>query len=91
MYPVHSHTFGHCVPQILHYYLVDDTVEIREIHEPNDGRDPYPVLLCRQKLPKDRNDLPCECQQLSSCTHREREREYIGVCIVCVQRAFRPE
>ena len=46
--------------QILHYYLVDDTVEIREIHEPNDGRDPYPVLLCRQRLPKNRNDLPCE-------------------------------
>ena len=46
--------------QILHYYLVDDTVEIREIHEPNDGRDPYPVLLCRQRLPKDRYNLPCE-------------------------------
>ena len=36
-------------------------MEIREIHEPNDGRDPFPVLLCRQRLPKDRNDMPCEC------------------------------
>lgn len=35
-------------------------MEIREVHEPNDGRDPYPVLLCRQRLPKDRNDLPCK-------------------------------
>lgn len=50
--------FGDMKPYILHYYLVDDTVEIREIHEPNDGRDPYPVLLCRQRLPKDRNCLP---------------------------------
>lgn len=55
--------------QILHYYLVDDTVEIREVHEPNDGRDPYPVLLCRQRLPKDRNDLPCKrWMRLGSCT-----------------------
>ena len=46
--------------QIIHYYLVDDTVEIREVHEPNDGRDPFPVLLCRQKLPKDHWDIPCE-------------------------------
>ena len=41
--------------QILHYYLVDDSVEVREVHEPNDGRDPFPVLLRRQKLPKDRD------------------------------------
>ncbi|XP_040920133.1 EF-hand domain-containing protein 1 [Toxotes jaculatrix] len=36
----------------IHYYLVDDTVEIREVHEPNSGRDPFPVLMRRQKLPK---------------------------------------
>lgn len=50
--------------QIIHYYLVDDTVEIREVHEPNDGRDPFPVLLCRQKLPKDHWDIPCEPSML---------------------------
>ena len=48
--------------QIIHYYLVDDTVEIREVHEPNDGRDPFPVLVCRQKLPKNSQDIPCERQ-----------------------------
>ena len=46
--------------QVIHYYLVDDTVEIREVHEPNDGRDPFPVLLCRQKLPKYPRDVPCK-------------------------------
>lgn len=38
-------------PYIVHYYLADDTVEIREVHHPNDGRDAFPKLLQRQKLP----------------------------------------
>ncbi|KAH0621819.1 hypothetical protein JD844_023461 [Phrynosoma platyrhinos] len=37
---------------IIHYYLADDTVEVREVHERNDGRDPFPVLIRRQRLPK---------------------------------------
>jgi hypothetical protein len=49
--------FGEMRPYILHYYLVDDSVEIREVHEPNDGRDPFPVLVRRQKLPKDRSSV----------------------------------
>ncbi|KAM4771458.1 EF-hand domain-containing protein 1 [Rhinophrynus dorsalis] len=44
--------FGETRPVIIHYYLVDDTVEIREVHERNDGRDMFPVLLKRQHLPK---------------------------------------
>lgn len=27
------------LPYILHYYLADDTIEIREVHFPNNGRD----------------------------------------------------
>lgn len=37
---------------ILHYYLADDTVEILEIHYPNDGKVEFPVMLRRAKLPK---------------------------------------
>ncbi|XP_070274534.1 EF-hand domain-containing protein 1 [Myotis yumanensis] len=44
--------FGECRKYIIHYYLMDDTVEIREIHERNDGRDPFPVLMNRQRMPK---------------------------------------
>ena len=40
-------------PVTIHYYLGDNSVEIRETHEQNSGRDPYPVLLRRQKVPKD--------------------------------------
>ncbi|XP_019953070.2 EF-hand domain-containing protein 1 [Paralichthys olivaceus] len=36
----------------IRYYLADDTVEIREAHEPNSGRDPFPFVMRRQKLHK---------------------------------------
>ncbi|NXG11865.1 EFHC1 protein, partial [Sakesphorus luctuosus] len=47
-----NHPFGdqhHC---IIHYFLADDTVEVREVYRKNDGRDPFPVLMKRQRLPK---------------------------------------
>lgn len=39
------------LPFIVHYFLADDTVEIREVHHPNDGRDAFPKVLNRQRLP----------------------------------------
>ncbi|KAJ3350141.1 EF-hand domain-containing protein 1 [Allomyces javanicus] len=42
---------------VMHYYLVDDCVEVREVHKPNDGRDPCPLLLKRQQLPKAFHEL----------------------------------
>jgi len=36
---------------VLHYYLADDTVEIVESYRSNSGRDPFPKLLNREKLP----------------------------------------
>merc|ERR1711959_115697 len=36
---------------VMHYYLADDTVEIVESYKANSGRDPFPKLLNRQKLP----------------------------------------
>merc|ERR1712139_150585 len=49
--------FGEVKKYLIHYFLVDDSVEIRECHQPNDGRDPFPVLLRRGKLPKSRYDV----------------------------------
>jgi hypothetical protein len=40
------------IPYILHYYLADDTIEIKEVNFPNSGRDPFPMMLRRQKLPR---------------------------------------
>ncbi|XP_015780659.1 PREDICTED: EF-hand domain-containing protein 1-like [Acropora digitifera] len=53
--PVVNNSWRYCL--IIHYYLVDDTVEIREVHSGNDGRDPFPVLVCRQRLPRDRGNV----------------------------------
>ena len=37
---------------VWHYFLADDTVEIREVHFPNDGRDSFSIYLRRQRLPQ---------------------------------------
>jgi len=42
---------------VVQYYLVNDTVEVREVHSPNDGRDPFPILISRQRIPKNRYDV----------------------------------
>ncbi|CAF1645758.1 unnamed protein product [Adineta ricciae] len=38
---------------VVHYFLSDDTMEVREILPPNSGRDAPPTFLSRKKLPKD--------------------------------------
>ncbi|XP_029679187.1 EF-hand domain-containing protein 1-like [Formica exsecta] len=40
------------------YFLTDDTVAIREIHKPNDGKDPVAMLLKRTRVPKNWQSLP---------------------------------
>lgn len=37
---------------IVHFFLADDTIEIREVSVPNSGKDPFPVTVKRHKLPK---------------------------------------
>jgi hypothetical protein len=39
-------------PYVLHYYLADDTVEVVEVQQRNSGKDPFPRLLHRGKLPR---------------------------------------
>jgi len=34
------------------FFLADDTIEVKEVNEQNSGKDPFPLLLRRQKLPK---------------------------------------
>jgi Ca2+-binding EF-hand superfamily protein len=57
---------------ILNYYLADDTVEVREVLQPNSGRDPFPMLLRRQRLPKRGagNDIVRDMDlQCGGCVH----------------------
>ncbi|XP_067848423.1 EF-hand domain-containing family member C2 [Heptranchias perlo] len=44
--------FGDFRELVLHYYLADDTIEIREVLPANSGRDAVGVFLHRSKLPK---------------------------------------
>ncbi|XP_070782396.1 EF-hand domain-containing protein 1 [Enoplosus armatus] len=44
--------YGETRPVTIRYFLVDDTVEVREVHKPNSSRHPFPVLMRRQKQPK---------------------------------------
>jgi len=37
---------------VIHYFLSDDTMEVREVIKPNSGRDAVPVFLHRGKLPR---------------------------------------
>ena len=43
---------GDKMPFVLHYYLVDHTMEVREVRLRNDGRDPFPLLVRRMPFPK---------------------------------------
>lgn len=36
----------------MNFFLADDTIEIKESAKPNSGKDPFPLLLNRRKMPK---------------------------------------
>ncbi|XP_033122586.1 EF-hand domain-containing family member C2-like [Anneissia japonica] len=44
--------FGDAREMVLHYFLADDTVEVKEIIRPNAGRDAAAMFLRRGRLPK---------------------------------------
>ncbi|KAL8591777.1 hypothetical protein ACOMHN_032319 [Nucella lapillus] len=69
--------FGENRHFVLHYYLVDDTLEVRECHKPNDGRDPFPVLIGRQKVPKDRCDVPSSFPSIAMELSDKEVKQYL--------------
>jgi hypothetical protein len=73
-------TFGELRPFIIQYYLVDDTVEVREVHQQNDGHDPFPVLIRRHKVPFDRynvkSNFPASFLELTSNEIKEYLRPH---------------
>lgn len=50
--------YGDPREMVLHYFLSDDTIEMREVIPANSGRDAAPSFLRRQKLPKNQTSLP---------------------------------
>eukprot|EP00771_Trimastix_marina_P004197 gnl/Trimastix_PCT/944.p1 GENE.gnl/Trimastix_PCT/944~~gnl/Trimastix_PCT/944.p1 ORF type:complete len:592 (-),score=180.26 gnl/Trimastix_PCT/944:85-1860(-) len=47
-----SASFGDVRKFVLHYFLADDTIEIREMHSPNSGYDAASLFVRRQRMPK---------------------------------------
>lgn len=47
-----ENAFGDPREMVLHYYLADDTIEVREMIPANAGRDTVPMFLHRGKVPK---------------------------------------
>ncbi|UYV80549.1 EFHC1 [Cordylochernes scorpioides] len=56
--------YGELRPVILLYYLADDTLEVLDVRQPNDGRDPFPKILRRQRMPHP------NCEVLTDSFHR---------------------
>lgn len=56
--------YGEIRPYIVHYFLADDTVEVQEVAIPNSGRDPFPSLLKRQKLPKNFHEVGMDLSRI---------------------------
>jgi hypothetical protein len=44
--------FGELREFVMHYYLVEDCIEIREVSQPNSGRQSFPIMLRKQPLTK---------------------------------------
>ncbi|CAL8100657.1 unnamed protein product [Calicophoron daubneyi] len=73
-----SEMFGDLRKFTINYYLADDTMEVREIHSVNDGRDPFPVLIRREKIPKDRDDIPATFPTISMELTANEIKEYFS-------------
>ncbi|KAJ3275375.1 EF-hand domain-containing protein 1 [Terramyces sp. JEL0728] len=76
--------FGELREFVLHYHLVDDSIEVREVQKPNNGRDPFPILLRRQALPKVFKELS-DVYESEIYTWKDL---HIGACINVLGRPF---
>jgi hypothetical protein len=56
--------YGEIRPYIVHYFLADDSIEVQEVAIPNSGRDPFPSLLKRQKLPKNFHEVGMDLSRI---------------------------
>eukprot|EP00055_Hartaetosiga_balthica_P012261 m.58902 g.58902 ORF g.58902 m.58902 type:complete len:539 (+) comp7888_c0_seq1:33-1649(+) len=70
--------FGELRRFTLLYFLVDDTIEIREQNEANSGRDNFPLLLRRQRVPLNPNSTPRNFPKIVMETGKNEDGEYIG-------------
>ncbi|XP_059504782.1 EF-hand domain-containing protein 1 isoform X2 [Stegostoma tigrinum] len=70
--------FGECRRYIIHYYLADGTVEIRDVYERNDGRDPFPMMVGRRRYPKTLKDEAANFPTISMEVADQEVKEWYG-------------
>lgn len=70
-------------------------MEIQEVHKANDGRDPFPVLIGRHRIPKDRFDVSPTFPSVAMELTEQEIKEYftpkdfqIGKTITIYGRCF---
>lgn len=51
-------------------------MEIREVHKPNDGRDPFPVLIGRHRVPINRGNVPSTHPSISMELSSHEVKQY---------------
>ena len=69
--------------QVLFYFLMDDTIEVRELHDANDGRDPFPVFLRRMRVPRDHRNLPTEFPSSTLEVSEVEVKDYLNPADLC--------
>ncbi|KAJ0181205.1 hypothetical protein K1T71_003290 [Dendrolimus kikuchii] len=77
------------------YFLQDDTVAIKELHDGRGGKDPFPLLLKKTKLPKKWKERPVSFPSSVMETTEEEVTEYyaprdliVGQTIFLLGRRF---
>ncbi|XP_059841391.1 EF-hand domain-containing protein 1 isoform X2 [Hypanus sabinus] len=73
-----ENTPGECHHYVIHYFLADGTVEIREVYEKNDGREPFPMLVGRKRLPKTLQQSHGSFPSISMELAEEEVKEWFG-------------
>lgn len=72
----------------VNFHLADDKIEVKELHSPNNGKSPFPLLLKRCKLPKKLEMSHCPGMLKESEHVYRREDLILGQTINVYHREF---
>ena len=71
--------YGELNRYIIHYFLADGSLEIRDVKIPNSGKADFPLLLGRSKLPKNWRDEVHQVDKRKDASNFVNERDlYVG-------------
>ncbi|XP_047523227.1 EF-hand domain-containing protein 1-like [Pieris napi] len=68
--------FGELVEYKMMYFLQDDTIAIKELHDERGGKDPFPLLLKKRKVPKKWKERPVSFPSIAMEITDEEVTEY---------------